>query len=135
MRVIHCLCLAVLLGCADPMPVRAQYTPDPLRRPCAVAPKPSKSPPPPKKPPSQEEVTSKKVNINVASAEELAKLPGIGPALASRIVDHRTKRPFRRVSHIKRVRGIGKSIFGRIREHIEVRSEPKPGAPKAPSGS
>jgi competence protein ComEA len=32
-----------------------------------------------------------KVNINTASVEQLTTLPGVGPALAARIVEHRLK--------------------------------------------
>lgn len=55
------------------------------------------------------------VNINAASAEALEALPGIGPALAGRIVAHRAARgPFRRVEDLKLVSGIGSATSARL---------------------
>ena len=53
-------------------------------------------------------VKSEKVNLNVASARQLEGLPGIGPALAQRIIDHRKKNgSFTRIEDLMNVRGIG----------------------------
>lgn len=50
------------------------------------------------------------VNINTASAAELEALPGIGPALAQRIVDHRQQHgPFASVDDLLDVPGIGRA--------------------------
>ena len=62
-----------------------------------------------------------KININNASASELESLPGIGKALAARIVEHREKYgPFRRVEHLIIVRGISDNRFRALRELITV---------------
>src|SRR5688500_13892734 len=47
------------------------------------------------------------LSINEASREELERLPGIGPGLAARIVEHRERHGrFRRAEHLLLVRGI-----------------------------
>jgi competence protein ComEA len=52
------------------------------------------------------------VNINTATREELEKLPGVGAALAERIVEHREKYGrFRRAEHLLMVRGISERRF------------------------
>jgi competence protein ComEA len=62
-----------------------------------------------------------KVNINTATAQELEALPGIGPALAGRIVEYRTAHgPFRGIEEIKNVSGIGEKVFEEIKDLIEV---------------
>lgn len=61
------------------------------------------------------------LNINTASAVELEALPGIGPALAERIVAYRTEHgPFGAIEAIMDVSGIGESIFGQISAQITV---------------
>jgi len=62
-----------------------------------------------------------KLDINRASAEELAELPGIGPVLAGRIVRYRqTAGAFETLSQILEVQGIGKVRLERIREIISL---------------
>lgn len=67
--------------------------------------------------------TSGKVNINTASAEEMAdKLNGIGPQLAGRIVDYRNQNgKFKTIDEIKNVSGIGEKRFEQIKDQICVR--------------
>ncbi|HMH45456.1 MAG TPA: helix-hairpin-helix domain-containing protein [Pyrinomonadaceae bacterium] len=62
-----------------------------------------------------------KININNAPPSELESLPGIGKALAARIIAHREKYgPFRRVEHLIIVRGISDKRFRALRELITV---------------
>jgi competence protein ComEA len=57
-----------------------------------------------------------RININTATAAELELLPGIGPALAARIVEDREKKgPFKSVDDLDRVRGIGPETIRKLR--------------------
>ncbi len=61
------------------------------------------------------------VNLNTATVEELDKLPGIGPALAQRIVDYRNQNgPFKKVEEVKNVKGIGDALFDELKDLITV---------------
>lgn len=62
------------------------------------------------------------ININRANSEELESLPGIGPALAARIVEsRRSEGPFRTVDELERVSGIGPVLLERLRPLVRVR--------------
>jgi competence protein ComEA len=61
------------------------------------------------------------VSINEASAGELERLPGIGPALAARIVEQRERfGRFRRAEHLLLVRGISERRFLQLRPYVTV---------------
>lgn len=60
------------------------------------------------------------VRINSASAGELQQLPGIGPALAQRIVETRNGGCFTSVDDLMRVPGIGKAKLAKLRDYVEV---------------
>lgn len=65
------------------------------------------------------EVKAGVVNINTASASELESLPGVGPVLAVRIVDHRaTHGPFPTKDALRDVSGIGEKSYARLAPHI-----------------
>lgn len=67
--------------------------------------------------------TAKKININTATQDLLATLPGVGPALAKRIVDYRERNgEFKRIEELMNVKGIGEKSFEKIRPHITVKS-------------
>lgn len=61
-----------------------------------------------------------RVCINSASAGELQQLPGIGPALAQRIVETRNSGRFSSVEDLLRVPGIGKAKLAKLRDYVEV---------------
>lgn len=63
------------------------------------------------------------VNINTASQAELELLPGIGPAIAERIISYRTEHPFQQRNHIMRIKGIGQKTFAKIKDHLIVEGE------------
>jgi competence protein ComEA len=60
------------------------------------------------------------ININTASAEELQKLPGVGPKLSQRIIAERDKKPFKSVDELRRVSGIGVKTLEHLRPFITV---------------
>lgn len=64
---------------------------------------------------------SSPVNLNTASAAELAALKGIGPAKAQAIVEHRDKNgDFKSVDDLKLVRGIGDKMLEQLRPQVTV---------------
>ena len=60
------------------------------------------------------------VRINSAGVSELQQLPGIGPALAQRIVETRNSGRFTSVEDLLRVPGIGKAKLAKLRDYVEV---------------
>lgn len=62
------------------------------------------------------------IDINSASAAQMEGLPGVGPALAKRIVEHRERYgQFRRAEHITMVRGFSERKFREVQHLIEAR--------------
>ena len=62
-----------------------------------------------------------KVNINTASVEQLAALPGIGEKLAARIVEQREKSgSFKTVQELMTVRGIGEKNLAKLEAQLTV---------------
>lgn len=62
------------------------------------------------------------IDINTAGAPELESLPGVGPALAARILAQRqAKGPFRSVRDLLEVSGVGEKTLARFAELVVVR--------------
>lgn len=61
------------------------------------------------------------VSLNLATAEELERLPGIGPVLARRIVEDRSRNgQYTRLEDLLRVKGIGPKKLERLRPYLRA---------------
>jgi competence protein ComEA len=63
---------------------------------------------------------SEPIDVNRASAEELQRLPGVGPVMAARIVAERQKKPFATVDELRRVSGIGPKTLEKLRQYVRT---------------
>ncbi len=76
-----------------------------------------------------------RIDVDRATARELARLPGIGPALARAIEeDRRARGPFGSLEGLDRVRGVGPGLLGRLGPHLAFSAPPsgagaRPGSP------
>lgn len=62
-----------------------------------------------------------RININLADADEIASLKGVGKALAGRIVAYRSESGlFISPEDIKKVKGIGDALFEKIKDRIST---------------
>lgn len=68
----------------------------------------------------QDSTDSNKVDINSADADELTELPGIGPALAERILEYRQSRDFENPAQLQRIEGIGPATLENIESLVRV---------------
>lgn len=62
------------------------------------------------------------IELNSATKEQLMSLPGIGEAMAERIMLHRQEQGrFRRTDELRKVKGIGEKKFEKLKPYIEVK--------------
>lgn len=104
------VCVAILVGlgvsCTTPRP-------SPVVVHGSSQPLPSLAPSPPAGPVA--------VSVNLATAEELERLPGIGPVLAGRIVEDRSRNgQYVRLEDLLRVKGIGPRKLEKLRPYLRV---------------
>src|SRR5688500_10159350 len=66
-------------------------------------------------------VANEVVNLNSATAAQIASLPGIGPKTADLVVQYRVKNgPFKKIEEIMNVRGVGEKSFLKIKDRLTV---------------
>lgn len=59
------------------------------------------------------------IHLNIATAEQLDELPGVGPATAERIIEYRTTNgPFKTVDELDSVSGIGPAKLADLRDLV-----------------
>ena len=69
---------------------------------------------------SSDNTNSSKVNINLATKEELMTLPNVGEKRADAIIEYREMNKFEKIEDIKNVTGIGDKFFEAMKELISV---------------
>jgi competence protein ComEA len=85
-----------------------------------AGPPPGAPPRPPKLRADASGTAERLVELNRATADELTRLPGIGPALAARIIQAREREPFTSIEDLRRVRGVGAAKLERVRPLVTV---------------
>lgn len=61
------------------------------------------------------------IDLNLSTAQELEALPGIGPTLAKRIIDHRMQvGAFQSIQALEQVKGIGKKKLQALRPLLKI---------------
>ena len=62
------------------------------------------------------------LNLNTATPKQLESLPGVGPALARRIVEFRQKKGgFKRVEELLAIPGISENKWKALRDYLTVK--------------
>lgn len=76
------------------------------------------------------------IDLDVAPAREIARLPGVGPGLAVRIVEDRAARgPFGGLPGLDRVRGVGPALLARVGPHAAFSAAGRVVVPLAGAGA
>ena len=103
---IGALCLCGLYLVRSLQTEKALQLPEPVSAPAAVV---------------EPDTASGRLDLNTAAEEELEARPGIGPALAERIVAYRTENgPYLSVEELLLVRGIGEKILQKLEAYVTV---------------
>ncbi len=67
------------------------------------------------------------LDLNQAEAADLDGLPGIGPALAQRIIEYREKNgPFKKIEDLQQVSGIGPAKLEKIKPYLLIEEKVEP---------
>ena len=87
------------------------------------APRPRRIAPPPIAARAERRETPHVLDPTTASAQELESLPGVGPAVARRIVERRaTHGPYRSLADLDEVKGIGPALLGRLAPYVRFQN-------------
>ena len=71
--------------------------------------------------PPVQATADKPLNLNTADARALQTLPGVGPALAQRILEYREKNGgFKKIEELMNVQGIGEKTFLKLKPLVMV---------------
>jgi competence protein ComEA len=77
---------------------------------------------------------SEPVDLDLAGLEDLDRLPGIGPALAARIVaDREAKGPFGSLEQLQRVKGVGPALAAKLQPYVTFSLSPRLDLTEMPS--
>ncbi len=69
----------------------------------------------------EQKVEDGKVNINIASKEELMTLPGVGESKASGIISYREEHGgFKAIEEIMQITGIKEGLFEKVKDYIRI---------------
>ncbi|MFZ4506368.1 MAG: eCIS core domain-containing protein [Fimbriimonas sp.] len=102
-----------------PAPVKAKPKPTPTTPTSATAPKPVKAPKPPKPPAPAPYSATNKLNLNSATIDDLKRLPGVGDALAEKILKARTDAGgFEAINDLLEVEGIGQKTIDKFKSVV-----------------
>ncbi len=89
-----------------------------------------------------EGAAGKKININQASAAQIALLPRVGAKAAERIVEYRkTHGSFGQAEELMEVKGVGEKLFGELKPYVSLSgpttlaAKVRKGSSRAPRGS
>ena len=78
-------------------------------------------PAPSAKPPAAAPAADRVINLNTATATDIATLPGIGPKTAELIVQYREKNGnFKKIEEVMNVRGVGEKTFLKLKDRLTV---------------
>ncbi len=109
--------------------IRGQFRVGPLPRSLTADTPASPNPQPPAPAPAPRSASGSKkiqpgeppINVNTATADELMRLPGIGPVMAQNIITSRTAAPFQTVNDLDKVKGIGPKTLEKLRPFVVVK--------------
>lgn len=66
--------------------------------------------------------SAEKININIATKEELKTIPGVGDVTSQKIIDYREKNgDFKTIEDLKKIGGFGDKSLEKVKDKIDIR--------------